>query len=327
MLKYLLRRLLNYLVLTMIATTLCYMAASQFFDPRRRYLGRNPPLDPHSIDAVLNDLGVNQKTPLLERTWNWLVKLFTEGSLGNDFGNQAVTSQIATKAGISLRLLIAGALLGALLGVTLGVWGAVRQYKFSDQVVTYISFVLISTPTFVAGVLISILATDLNKALGHQLIRFNGEFTPGLPGDFWTQFSDRFVHLLLPTIVLMLVSAASYSRVQRSIMLDVLGSDFIRTARAKGATRSRALIKHGVRVALIPMSTYFAFSFGLLMTGATFLELVFNWQGMGRYGLNAVTSDDVNAATGTVAFGAVLVLASSMLSEVLYAALDPRVRV
>ena len=238
-----------------------------------------------------------------------------------------ITSAIAERASVSLRLLIVGSLLGALLGVILGVWGAVRQYKFSDQVVTYISYVLISTPTFVAGVIIMILATRFNNAMGRQVIRFAGEYTPGLPDDFWTQFSDRLVHMLLPTTILILFGAAVYSRYQRSIMLDVLGSDYIRTARAKGATRSRALVKHGVRVALIPMSTYFAYSFGTLLSGATFLEIVFSWNGMGRYTINAIINQDINAAVASVAFAAVLVLFSSMLSEILYAALDPRVRV
>jgi peptide/nickel transport system permease protein len=110
-------------------------------------------------------------------------------------------------------------------------------------------------------------------------------------------------------------------------MLDVLGSDFIRTARAKGATRNQALVKHGVRVALIPMSTYFAYSFGTLVAGSAFLEIIFSWEGMGKYGIVAVQTSDVNALAGNVCFTAILLLFSSTLSEVLYAALDPRVRV
>lgn len=133
--------------------------------------------------------------------------------------------------------------------------------------------------------------------------------------------------MILPTIVLILFSAAGYSRYMRSVMLDVLGSDFIRTARAKGATRNHALIKHGVRVALIPMSTYFAYAFGTLVAGSAFLEIIFSWAGMGQYGINAVQVSDVNALTGNVCFTAVIILFSSMLSEILYAALDPRVRV
>src|SRR5699024_11950094 len=105
-------------------------------------------------------------------------------------------------------------------------------------------------------------------------------------------------------------------------MLDVMGPDFTRTARAKGTTRTRALVKHGLRVALIPMSTYFAYSFGTLVAGSAFLEIVFSWSGMGQYGIQAVQTSDINAVTGNVLFSAVIILFASTLSEVLYAALD-----
>ncbi len=295
-------------------------------DPSKRYKGRNPPLSEDAISQILDGMGINPDVPILERTWNWIVNIFTKGSLGKDFSGTEVTEQIAIRAGTSLRLLIIGSLLGAIIGVALGVWGAIRQYKLSDQIVTYASYVLIATPTFVGGVLLMVAATELNKKLGKQWIRFSGEFTPGIEGA-WPQFTDRISHMLLPTLALVAFGGAAYSRYMRSMMLDVLGSDYIRTARAKGARRGRALVKHGVRVALIPMSTYFAYSFGTMLSGSTFLELVFNWNGMGRYSINAVLTADINAAIGSVAFAAILVLISSMLSEILYAALDPRVRV
>src|SRR5699024_12686848 len=214
----------------------------------------------------------------------------------------------------------------ALLGVAFGVWGAVRQYKASDQVISYASFILISTPTFVGGVLLMIAATKFNQMLGGQVIRFTGAYTPGTSGFFGVLW-DYISHLLLPTIALTLFGAAGYSRYQRAVMLDVLGSDFIRTARAKGSTRTRALVKHGLRVALIPMSTYFAYNFGTLVSGSAFLEIVFSWAGMGQYGIQAVQQSDVNALAGTVLFSAVLVLFASTLSEFLYAYLGTRVRI
>lgn len=333
MTKYILRRFINYLLLTIFATVFVYIAASTFFYPRKRYLGRNPPVDEASVDAILSELGVNDKDPVLLRTWWWIEKIVTAPlpeKLGTDASGNLVIEQMATRSVLSLNLLLIGALLAAILGVIFGVWGAVRQYKLSDQVVTYSSFVLISTPTFVGGVLLMVLATALNNVLGTQLISFTGPYTPGIGGPHdpvgvsW--FLDRINHLILPTVALTLFGAASYSRYQRSIMLDVLGSDFIRTARAKGATRSRALIKHGVRVALIPMSTYFAYNFGLLISGSAFLEIVFSWEGMGKYGIAAVQQSDVNALAGTVCFTAILLLFSSTLSEILFAALDPRVR-
>lgn len=329
MIRYLLRRLVNYTILTALATVLAYVLASSFFFPRKKYLSRNPPPPEESIDRILDAHNANDKVPVLERTGRWLSEMVTQPfhqKLGLDMSNNWVVDQIIARSGVSLRLLLLGSILAAVLGVTLGVWGAVRQYKASDQIVSYLSFVLISTPTFVGGVILMILATRFNGLIGTQAIRFTGAYTPGING-FFPRLLDMGSHLLLPTIALTLFGAAGYSRYQRSIMLDVLGSDFIRTARAKGATRSRALIKHGVRVALIPMSTYFAYSFGTLVAGATFLEIVFSWAGMGQYGIQAVQQSDVNALAGNVLFTAILLLFSSMLSEVLYAALDPRVRV
>jgi peptide/nickel transport system permease protein len=329
MTKYLLRRFVNYAILTMIATVGAYIAASLFFYPRRRYLGVNPPIPEESVDGILSAYGVNDKDPVLLRTWWWIERvLFSPFSekLGQDLQGNWVIPESASRAGVSLRLLLIGAVLAAVIGVALGVWGAVRQYKASDQVVTYASFILISTPTFVGGVILMILATNFNNLIGFQAIRFTGSYTAGITGTF-PQIWDAAIHLLLPTIALAMFGAAGYSRYQRSLMLDVLGSDFIRTARAKGATRNQALVKHGVRVALIPMSTYFAYSFGTLVAGSAFLEIIFSWEGMGKYGIVAVQTSDVNALAGNVCFTAILLLFSSTLSEVLYAALDPRVRV
>lgn len=280
MTKYIARRFLNYLVLTLIATCLAYVLASLVLDPAARYYGKNPPIDPASIDASLSALGVNPQVPVLVRLWTWLSNLFLHGSLGMTVGQVAVTTEIATRAGVSLRLLLIGSLLGAVLGVVLGVWGAVRQYKLSDQVVTYLSYLVFAAPTFVIGILLMIAATRLNELLGVQLIRFTGEYSAGITGTPWDLFVDRLGHLLLPTIALIVMGAASYSRYQRNVMLDVLGADYIRTARAKGLRRNNALVRHGVRVALIPMSTFFAYSFGTLIAGSTMLEIVFSWHGM-----------------------------------------------
>jgi len=254
------------------------------------------------------------------------VTLVTQGSLGETVGGRSVVAEIVTRSGVSLQLLLLGSILGAILGVVLGVWGAVKQYSLSDQAVTYGSYLVFATPTFVIGVLLMIGATMLNGAVGQQLITFTGSYSAGLTGSWWDLLVDRGVHLLLPTIALVLTGAASYSRYQRSVMLDVLASDYIRTARSKGRSRNSALVRHGVRVALIPMSTFFAYSFGTLVSGSIMLEIVFSFHGMGEFTLQAITQSDINAVAGSTLFLAVLVLFSSTLSEILYAALDPRVR-
>lgn len=334
MISYILRRFVNYAILAALATVFAYMAASSFFYPRRTFLGKNPPVPEETIDQILDERNMNDKTPVIERTLRWISEIVTKPfheKLGMGFpARHWVVDEMAVRAGMSLRLLIIGTLLAAILGVALGVWGAVRQYKASDTVVTYLSFILISTPTFVGGILLMTLTRALGDALGFHL-SFTGPYSNGIggPQDPWSvaKVLDLAEHMVLPTIALMLFSAAVYSRYQRSVMLDVLGSDFIRTARAKGATRGHALIKHGVRVALIPMSTYFAYSFGTILAGAAFTEIVFSWNGMGKFGIEAVQNSDANSLAGNVLFTAALVLFSSTLSEVLYAALDPRVRV
>jgi peptide/nickel transport system permease protein len=323
---YILRRVVNYAILTIVAASLAYVLASIGLNPERKFLQRNPPVPPEVIASTLDRLGVNRDVPLIVRLFDWLRALFTEGSLGLTTGYQPVVDQIWIRSGVSLQLLLIGSILGAILGVVLGVWGAVRQYQVSDRIVTVLSYLIFATPVVVMAILLMILATYLNNALGVQLIRFTGQYSAGIPGDFWAQLGDRISHLLLPTLVLILGAAASYSRYQRNAMLDVLGADYIRTARSKGRTRGSALVRHGVRVALIPMSTFFAYSFGTLVAGSTMLELMFGWHGMGEWAIDAVRQDDINAVAGSTLFIAILILCSSTLSEILYAALDPRVR-
>jgi len=323
---YIIRRVINYSILTLVATAMAYMLASLGLNPAWEYMMRNPPAPPETIESIVNRLGVNPDVPLITRTFTWLSNIFTEGSLGLTVGYQPVTEQIAVRAGVSLQLLLIGSIIGAILGVVLGVWGAVRQYRMSDRIVTVLSYIVFATPTIVMAILLMVLATYLNNALGFQLIRFSGQYSPGIPNEFWPQFWDRVSHLLLPTLVLILGAGASYSRYQRNAMLDVLGADYIRTARSKGRTRGSALVRHGVRIALIPMSTFFAYSFGTLVAGSTMLEVIFGWHGMGRWAIEAVQQNDINAVAGSTLFVAVLILCSSTLSEILYAALDPRVR-
>ncbi|MFB8190804.1 MULTISPECIES: ABC transporter permease [Microbacterium] len=325
MIGFIAKRLVNYLILTVIATLAGYALVSTTLQPAARFLGKNPPVPQSSIDAALDKMGVNPDVSLLQRMWDWLVQFVTTGSLGISTRSTEVTADIIERAGTSLRLLIIGTILGAVFGILLGVWGAIRQYRASDQIITYASFTVLATPIFVIAVLLMIGATWVNNASGQQLINFTGEYSVGVTG-FWPVIGDRIAHLLLPTIALTVTAAASYSRYQRSAMLDVLSSDFIRTARAKGRTRGSAIMRHGVRVALIPMSTFFAYSFGTILAGAAVTEKIFSWHGMGEYLIDSVSNNDINAATGSILFAAILVLIAGTLADVLYAALDPRVR-
>ena len=323
---FLLRRLLYLVCLVVIATSASYFLAATQLNPRARYEGRNPPPPVAVVDATLDQLNMNDKVPVLTRYQRWAGGLL-RGNLGQTIDNQPVNDEIGRRMWVSLRLVLIGALVGTFLGVAAGAYGAVKQYQLSDRLLTVFSFVTLSIPAVVLGVLFKNAGIGTNNLLGFRLFYTTGELTPGLDPWTLTGILNRAAHLVLPSLVLIVIAVAFYGRYQRNAMLDVLGSDFLRTARAKGLSRSRALIKHGLRTALIPMATFFAYEFALLFVGATFTERLFGWHGMGEFFVNSVTKNDVNSVAGVTLFVGVLVLIAGFLSDLAYAALDPRVRV
>jgi peptide/nickel transport system permease protein len=326
MLRFLAGRLANSLILVVIATSLAFLLAATSLNPRSNFEGRNPAPPERVVDRQLDDLNLNDKTPVLERYSRW-ARDVVHGDFGRTWDGVSVNSEMARRIGVSLRLLLIATIVGSFLGVAAGAWGAIRQYRFSDHAVTMGSFLVLATPVFVLAIVLEILAVGFNKATGTQLLLYTGETTPNLAGGFWTHFGDRIQHLIVPSLTLILGQIAIFSRYQRNSMLDVLGADFVRTAQAKGLRRRRALTKHALRTALIPAVTFFAYDFGLLLVGATFTEKIFGWHGMGEWFVDSVTRQDVNAVAAVSCFVAILVLIAGLLSDVAYALLDPRIRV
>jgi peptide/nickel transport system permease protein len=330
MARFLLRRFAYLVVLVAIATSVAYLLAATQLNPRSRYEGRNPPPPPAVVDAALDAVNMNDKTPLADRFGLW-VRGVLRGDFGRTIDNTSVNDEFGRRVLVSLRLLLIGSIVGTLLGIAVGAYGAVHQYRWSDRTLTLFSFVILSTPVIVLAVLIKNAGIELNNVLGFtgdtKLLYTTGEITPGLDSWSWDGIVNRIAHLILPTLVLALGAIAFYGRYQRNAMLDVLSSDFLRTARAKGLKRWQALIKHGLRTALIPMATFFAYQFALLFVGATFTERIFGWHGMGEYFVDSVTKNDVNSVAAVTLFVAVLVLIAGFLADIAYALLDPRVRV
>lgn len=326
MTRFLLRRLIYLLLLVVVATSVAYLLAATQLNPRARYEGRNPPPPAAVVDSTLDALNMNDKVPVLRRFGTWARGL-VRGDLGRTIDNQSVNDEIGRRVWVSLRLVLVGAFVGTLLGVAAGAYGAVHQYRVPDRLLTVFSFVTLSIPAVVLGVLFKNAGIGLNNWLGFRLLYTTGEITPGIDPWSLAGLLNRVAHLVLPSMVLIAIAVAFYGRYQRNAMLDVLGSDFLRTARAKGLRRPQALIKHGLRTALIPMATFFAYEFAMLFVGATFTEKLFGWHGMGEYFVDSVTKNDVNSVAGVTLFVGVLVLIAGFLSDVAYAALDPRVRV
>ena len=323
--KFLLRRLAYLVVLVVIATSLTYLLAAAALNPRSNFEGRNPPPPPEVVDARLSELNLNDKTPILERFGRWLRGL-SQGNLGQTVDGGMVRDEMGRRIGVSLRLLLIGSILGSLGGVAAGAYSAVKQYGFSDHAMTFAAFCILSIPTVVLSVFLANSGATFNNAVGRRLVYNTGEYTPGLSEWSSAGVTDRIQHLILPSLVLILQGFAFYSRYQRNSMLDVLGSDFVRTAQAKGLRRSKALIKHALRTALIPMGTFFAYQFALIFIGSIFVEKIFSWHGMGEWFVQSIQKNDVNSTAIIGMFVAVLVLIAGFLSDVATVILDPRIR-
>jgi peptide/nickel transport system permease protein len=323
MTRFLARRLLNYLVLLALASFMTFALTSVTFSPLDTLLQRNPRPPQSVIDAKAAELGLDRPLPQRYAAW---VGDAVHGDFGKTVGGQPVSQELWRRVGASLRLVGIGSVLGALIGVVVGAWGAVRQYQLSDRVITGLSLLVLSAPTFVIANLLILAALGANSVLGIQFFQYTGETSPYVEGS-WPVFLDRLTHLILPTLTLALGAIAAYSRYQRNAMLDVLGQDFIRTARAKGLTRRGALFKHGLRTALIPMATLFAYGVSGLVTGAVFVEKIFGWHGMGEWVVQGINNQDANIVAAFTVFSGATILLAGLLSDVIYAALDPRVRV
>jgi peptide/nickel transport system permease protein len=322
---YIAKRLLNYVVLLFLAVSLSYLLAATQLHPRALYEVVNPPLDPVSIEQNLRSRNLSDQVPLLQRYWIWLQQVVLHWNWGEAPRGGNVGGEVDRRIWVSLRLITLGSLLGTVIGVLLGAWAATRQYGVSDRSLTASSLFILSVPSFVIASVLQVLATKINNATGVRFFEFVGE-TGGYGTYFGAGLVDRLQHLVLPTIALTLINGAFFSRIQRNLMLDSLGSDFVRTARAKGLRHSRAVMKHALRTALIPTGTYFAFSVATLFTGATFMEILFSFHGMGEYGVTTITQQDVHGTVAVVAFSGACVLVGAVLSDVAVAILDPRVR-
>jgi len=325
--RFLLKRLVNYLVLVIVATTLAYFVASLVLNPRAAYEGRNPPPPAAVVDQQLSAYGVNDEDPLLGRYADWIGGVLLHGDFGMTVNGQEINDQLGSRALVSLRLLIVGSIIGAVLGVLAGVVSAIKKYRPTDRLITAYAFFFIATPVFFTAVLLKYGALSVNNAAGSTLLYYTGYETPGLDAGFFGTLGDQVAHLILPTLSIALGQIAFFSRYQRNAMLDVMNSDFLRTAEAKGLTRRKALYKHGLRTALIPMATLLAYSFGTLAVGATFTEKIFGWHGMGEWVVDSITRNDINVVATVTLFTAIFILISGFLSDVIYAVLDPRVRV
>jgi peptide/nickel transport system permease protein len=279
---------------------------------------------PQVIQAREHQLGLDK--PLPQRYWHWLTH-FVRGDMGKSIRGVEVRPLLFQRIRVTLRMVVLASAIAIVLAIGAGVLSAVRQYTVTDYTFTFAGFLFLSMPVFwLAALLKEYGAIRLNKLFGKQVIYTVGAETPNLAGSIGHRLADYAGHLVLPTVALALITFASWSRYQRSTMLDVLGSDYIRLARAKGLSRSRVMVRHALRNALIPLVTVVAIDTGAIFGGAVITERVFSWQGMGALLIQGVETSDPNILLAWLTVTSFLVVLFNLIADVLYAVLDPRIR-
>lgn len=268
----------------------------------------------------------------------WIVKSRVVFALnwGISFrGDGPVWDNIFGAAGNTFRLGLTALGIALIVGIPLGIYQAIKQYSFFDQMGTMMSFITFSTPIFIIGVMLQlILAYQLERWTGVKIFYVAGmtssgyaELGRGLFGlPSLAQWGDVVQHLTLPALSIAAISLAGYSRFQRASMLEVMHSDYLRTAKAKGLPRRTIIIKHALRNALIPIVTLVSLDIAFIIGGAIITESIFGWPGVGRLYIGAINAIDYPTIMGVVmAIGAGVVV-MNIVADILYGVLDPRVR-
>ena len=326
MTAFVVRRVAAGIVILFVASFLTYLLVAESGDPLAT-LKANPHTTQATIDAARARLGLDHS--LLERYWLWLSH-FVQGDFGKSTQGRQVEPQLWQRLGVTMKMVLPATVIAAVIAIGLGILGAVRQYKLDDHVSTTLAYIFYATPVFVLGILLKdFVAIKINNGVGHTALYTVGDGTPGFTGSFGARMLDDVQHAVLPVLTLVLVSYAAWSRYQRASLLDVLNSDYVRFARAKGVPRRRVLLKHALRNALIPVTTVIALDFATIIGGAVITEIVYGWEGMGQFllgGLTGPLTPDVNTVQAWLVITAAIVVLFNLIADITYAALDPRIR-
>ena len=322
MVQYIIRRLLYSAVVLLAASFLVFFFVAASGDPLAP-LYTTPNVSRESIDRIADRKNIND--PIVKRYGYWVRDAVT-----NKFGTTLVTNEpilpdLWRVMKNTLQLIIAAQLLAILVGVSIGVYSALRQYSAFDYAATTFSFLGIAMPVFWIALMLQVAVVQIFLSTGTRFfpVASLSDVDPGTGLDFWI---DRAHHLVLPVFVLMIAGMASYSRYMRASMLEVVNSDYVRTARAKGVKERRVTMKHAFRNALIPIVTLVALDFGNIMAGAVVTETVFSLDGMGLYFIGALLSNDPYPVMAWLMIVATMLIVFNLIADIAYGLLDPRVR-
>jgi peptide/nickel transport system permease protein len=313
MLAFLIRRVVGMVVVLAVVSFIVYLVFVKIpgGDPAQRIAGRTA--TQANIAAIRDKLGLDQ--PFYVQWYKMMEQLFT-GKLVSYTDQLSVTSQIWQGIPVTFSLSIGAAIIWLFFGVLVGVISAVTAGRLSDRLITILALIGVSLPVFWLGIILRYLLAEKNSIFP------DGSYVP-----LTSNPAQWLYHLILPWFTLAVLSIGFYGRVLRSNILDSINDDFVRTARAKGLSPRRVLVKHILRNSLIPIVTLFGLDFAAVLGGGAILtETVFDLHGVGFYARTAIGNLDLPPLMGVTLFGAFFIVLFSTLVDVFYAWLDPRIR-
>jgi peptide/nickel transport system permease protein len=318
MIRYIIRRVLWGIVLLILVSALTFLFFYIFptADPAVLRAGRNA--SPEQINFIRKELGLN--LPIYTQFFHYMKNIFLHFNFGYSYySQQPVLSLIGNRLPPTISLTVGAVVLWLLAGIPIGILSAIYRGKLVDRIAMGGALVFVSMPVFWFGLLVLFLfANDIGK---FPIFPGAGSYV-GLTVDPVKWFTS----LILPWIVLAGTQAAIYSRLMRGGLLDVMGEDYIRTARAKGLRERRVIWRHGVRSAITPVLTVLGIDIGALLGGAVVTETVFAIHGIGLLNYDAILHSDFPIVQGTVLIAALFIIVFNIIVDIAYAYLDPRVR-
>ncbi len=316
MCRYIARRLLGIVPLALVASALCFALMHAVPGGPEGVMGEDPRVKPEDLRRIRENFGLDK--PVAVQYAKWLERVFLHADFGVSYATgEPVSEMIAERLPATLELMGSAVVLSVLAGIGIGVLSALRRHTTMESLLTIGSLVIISIPVFWLG-LVSIMLFSVTWRL----------FPPGGMGTLGMPFGliDHVRHLALPTLVLSLVFAATWSRYAKEALTDVLQENYIAVARAKGLRPETVVLRHALKNALSPVATVVAMSAPVLFTGSVIIETIFAWPGMGRLFYEGLVRHDYTRIMGIVFVSSLLIALFNLMADCFHGALDPRTR-